>query len=462
MLLAIAALTLAQTTESRNDWRVAAIGDVSAAYREFAENHPGMKNPEDPHFPGRLRAARDAALKVAEEASDISGYRRALDVFSERLSDGHAFVNAFGDVHPGQPVWPEFVGAWRAASEIVFHAGFRSPAPVGSVILSCDGKRITQLMRENFRGAWFRPLEAGQWWAVGSLLFIGSSPPSAVQPRRCTFRLPNGTIRDTSLNWRAMPPHTFDLIGKAMAGERTRVALTEPRKNIYLIGLPTFSPDDSGIGAYQALHLQIDRRRTELLRARAIVLDLRFNNGGSSEWPTEVARRLWGKDAVDARMARYFRDVRIWWRASKGNVANMAERETLIRRNGQNGVADDVHAVAEGMKAALAAGRDYYVEVPAKERWSDTRIPATDLKTPVFVIMHGGCASACLDAIDVFKRFGNVKLIGAPTSADSTYMDVRRAELPSGKGGITIPLKVGSIVRADRAKSIDPTSRLTS
>ncbi|MFL6764527.1 MAG: S41 family peptidase [Sphingomicrobium sp.] len=442
MLIALAAIVALQNATSVKDWRATAIADVTAAYREFADNHPGMKNPEDPQFPARLRAARDASLAAAKNASDPSGYRKALDVFSEGLSDGHAFVSAFGDVHSGRPLWPGFVAAWRGRNEVVFHAGPASPAPAGSVILSCDGKPVTQAIRENSRGMWFRPAEAGQWWTIGPLLFVGSSPPDATQPRRCRFRLPDGSHRDALLNWTALPDATFDLIGKAMAGERTAIGLTEPRKGIFLIGLPTFSPDEAGVRAYRTLYSDIDRRRTELLDADAVVLDLRFNNGGSSEWPLELARRLWGKAAVEARMDAYFRNVRIWWRVSPENVAAMAEREAKIRANGQADAADHEHAVGEGMKAALAAGRDYFIDVPAESSRANAPIPPTDVKTRVYVITYGGCASACLDAIDVFKRFPNVKLIGAPTSADSTYLDVRHAELPSGKGAITIPLKV--------------------
>ena len=53
-------LMAAQSAEPKPDWRAIAIADVNAAYRIFAENHPGMANPEDPGFPARLAAARDA------------------------------------------------------------------------------------------------------------------------------------------------------------------------------------------------------------------------------------------------------------------------------------------------------------------------------------------------------------------------------------------------------------------
>jgi hypothetical protein len=69
-------------------------------------------------------------------------------------------------------------------------------------------------------------------------------------------------------------------------------------------------------------------------------------------------------------------------------------------------------------------------------------VPPSDFRAQGYVITPGRCASACLDAVDTFTRFGNVRLIGAPTSADSTYMEVRSQPLPSGRGVIVIPTKV--------------------
>jgi hypothetical protein len=49
---------------------------------------------------------------------------------------------------------------------------------------------------------------------------------------------------------------------------------------------------------------------------------------------------------------------------------------------------------------------------------------------------------ACLDALDYFTVFPNVKLIGAPSSADSTYMEVRLQPLASGLASVIVPVKM--------------------
>jgi hypothetical protein len=58
------------------------------------------------------------------------------------------------------------------------------------------------------------------------------------------------------------------------------------------------------------------------------------------------------------------------------------------------------------------------------------------------VIVPGNCASACLDAVDVFKMFPNTKLVGAPSSAESTYMEVRSQPLPGGLARVVVPVKL--------------------
>jgi hypothetical protein len=152
---------------------------------------------------------------------------------------------------------------------------------------------------------------------------------------------------------------------------------------------------------------------------------------------------IWGDEPVTTAMSHFFNKVRIWWRASDGNIDYMPKMEAAVRRNGNTGAADGTKRTWEGMVAAKARGELFFVEGNSKPAAKDLPpIVASDFDAPVYVITPGRCASACLDAVDIFTRFSNVTLIGAPTSADSTYMEVRSEDLPSGKGRIVIPNKM--------------------
>jgi hypothetical protein len=141
-------------------------------------------------------------------------------------------------------------------------------------------------------------------------------------------------------------------------------------------------------------------------------------------------------------MESHTKGQRVWWRASSGTLAYLKEIEPRLRTSGRIEIADYVAQIAKGTEAAILKKESFFEESSDTPVEASSPVPASAFRTPVYVITSGRCASACLDALDTFSRFANVKLIGAPTSADTTYMDVRREDLPSGKAVAIIPMKV--------------------
>ena len=99
------------------------------------------------------------------------------------------------------------------------------------------------------------------------------------------------------------------------------------------------------------------------------------------------------------------------------------------------------------MAAARTAGQDYHVSkdsAAASVPDPQAELPGDPppFNKPFYVIVPGNCASACIDAIDYFKLFPNTKLVGAPSSADSTYMEVRHEVLPGGLARVIVPTKL--------------------
>ena len=435
----------AAAPEPAPDWSALARQDVLAAYDIYARNHPGMHDPSNPSFPAQLARGRDRALAAAAAAQDQAGYARALGLLSAELGDGHAQVFA---VQPqGQPApaleWPGFVAAWRGDRLLVHQAGEASPAPVGAAVTACNGLPIRDYMRERLLTRGFRPAEAGQWWFRGTQVFVAGPASRAGRPERCTFRAADGRERDAALAWSPAPATIDEMMRTATDGERTPIGMTEPRPGLFLIGMPDFQPNEAGVAAYRALYELLRGRRADLLGARAVVIDLRHNNGGSSGWSRDAAEILWGEPLVERTMADHFHSVAVWWRASPDTIAYMTELEQMLRGNGRTATADSIHRLQGQMEAARVRGEPFHVEpVGTAEAASGPPPPPSDFTTPVYVITPGRCASACLDALDVFTRFPNVRLIGAPTSADSTYMEVRSQLLPSQRGRIVVPTKI--------------------
>lgn len=422
------------------NWRDATREDVIAAYEIFRIHHPGMFDPNNTGFPEQLRRARDRALAFAAHANDPEGHARALALFSAGLADAHARVQASYSGHDDM-LWPGFRTVWRG-NALRVHGPVQNGPPPESVLLGCDGRNAVDTIRNAF---WFygRPAEAGQWWENAPSTFLRVRSPYEELPRQCSFRRPDGQAWTYSLSWEPVP---HDLL-EAWFDEGSRrepVGLTEPRPGVYLITLSTFVPDEKGRGQYDRLFRDIDEKIGQMAAGKAIVIDLRHNHGGSSSWGDGVADRLWGEAAVSAKLADYFRKTQIWWFADAPNIAHWHELAAQFRAQGRPEVNDGIGLgeLAARLELALKRGKHFYVEdYGAMLAQKATEAEPRKLP-PVYVIVDGGCVSACLDALDVFTRFPGVKLVGAPTSADSNYIDIRFEPLPSERGVVIMPTKI--------------------
>ncbi len=422
-------------------WSQAARNDIAAAYDTLVVNHPGMYDPANPDFPKQLDLAKAESLKLADQVSSASGYTASLERFSAILGDGHAQILASPEVLKAtqKARWPGFVGVWRREALYVYRSEFGGP-PSGAEIVSCDGVGIRDLIRRNvftFRG---REKETGLWWVHSPEVFIDEGNPFITKPQTCAFRHA-GREMTQALRWRNTNYNYHSWLEASYNGDILPVGLSEPHRGLMWVAMPSFEPGEAQRTAYRKMFATLDAERPRFVGARAVVLDLRNNQGGSNEWGGEVARRLWGTATIDHAMLTYLAGMKVWWRASADNAAHLGGLISLLRAEQRDAVADEVAPIAEGLKSASDRGDIWYVEQNHAPTITgdDERVPFT---TPVYVIVPGQCASACLDMLDIVTRFPNVKLVGAPSSADSTYLEIRIATLPSGLAKVVIPNKV--------------------
>ncbi|WP_242150217.1 S41 family peptidase [Sphingomonas sp. BAUL-RG-20F-R05-02] len=396
-----------------------------------------MVNPTDPSFPKRLEAARQRGLVLAHRTRNQAGLQATLGAFSAVLRDGHA--EAFVEPIISSTVrWPGFVAAWRGDALYVY-ASQMPDVEKGARVLGCDGLDTPSLVVRNvfaFRG---RPDEAGQWWSQARNLFQDEGNPFVKLPGRCRFSV-SGKVAQVKLRWRPVDETYKKWRTLSYNGDVLPVGLTGSHGKLTWIALPTFDPDDTQRAMYRNMFAEIARRRATMLAGDAVVIDLRGNQGGSSLWSEQLARALWGSAPVDRIEASD--PSRVWWRASRGNTnyaATMVKQLAMEQPEAEGWIT----AVWEGMRAALASDRAFYVEPATPTATKKTTQPSLPpIGLPVYVIVPGQCASACLDALDLFTRLPHTRLIGAPSSADSIYLDVRVESLPDGLAKVVVPMKL--------------------
>jgi hypothetical protein len=311
-----------------------------------------MHDPFNKYFPGRLSAARDTARAMLPRVIDAESYSAVISRFSNIIQDGHAgaFARSSGTL-PSR--WPGFITVWRGDALRVYESYDGGP-PVGAEVVGCDGVSIRTLIHRNVFAFQGRAGEAGEWWVRARSVFVDRRNPFIEPPRVCQFRS-NGKTTTVPLSWRDRDSTTLERFSRAYNGETLPIGLTEPRAKLFWMAMPTFSPDTAQITAYRNAFGQLRARRDDLLAADAIVLDLRDNQGGSSEWSWQVAALLWGEDRVRRQMRAYFANVEIWWRSSAANAAYVVTEARRMRGEGRVDVATQWDALGIGI--SIGAGR---------------------------------------------------------------------------------------------------------
>jgi hypothetical protein len=440
MNIAILSLALAVSVPTERDWSAALKQDAQALHDDAATNHPGPHNRLDPDFAKRNDAGLALVLKRAAQVHDFAGYLYAMRAYVAGFEDGHMGFGITGDAPKFETRWPGFLTGFDAADvpRVVSRAD-DAPLPLGARLVSCDGKAAKTLAAENigaFEGRWF--LRSRHVWRGGEL-FVDRSNPFITRPATCVFEV-SGKRQTIRLNWQPIAPEA--LAPRLTAANQVTHPPVEARTladGTRWFGLGDFNGDPASEGGRKlpGLIAAMKADRAALIAAPAIVLDLRGNNGGSSDWSRQIAAILWGEQ----RFAKLGIDSdSVEWRASEANIASLS----TIREQRKAILSPEARAwfdrTIAGMIAARAKGDPLWRDTEDQELVVPGAPPAQP-KGPVYFITDSGCGSACLDAADLWRALGAIQ-IGQETSADTLYMDVRQDVLPSGATRISVPMKV--------------------
>jgi len=424
------------------DWAATLRADAQAYHDQIADNHPGSYNTLDPDFIHRNDAGLALAMRRAALTRDYPGYLWAMRGYVASFNDGHVALDLTNP--PALPIrWPGFLTGFDGVGrQIVMTRAEDVPLRLGAQLVSCDGIGAERLAARNvgaFRGRWEL---LSQRATNGGRLFLDAANPYIKRPVRCRFRV-GEKVQDVPLRWRDLPDADFD----------ARFAATAPRAHPEFgartladgtrwFSMPGFNGDPDSVDARSLTPLvkAMSREADAVTTSPRIVLDLRGNGGGSSDWSRQIAIILWGQSAVDALPSG---SEGVDWRASAGNILALEGYRTAWRNapDVSQEAKDWADRVAAGMTAARAHGKPLWREADTGEEKTGDAGSASKAKPHVFVLTDWGCGSACLDAVDLWTGLGAIH-VGQETSADSLYMDVRQVTLPSGFAHAVIPMKV--------------------
>lgn len=442
--LLVGAALAAGTQGPATDWPSTLLTDLEAADAALRDSHPGMVDPHNPGFVAQMDGALSLARSRAPQVDSFAGYWWAMKGYAATFNDGHVSLNPLAGAPMLPTRWPGFLTGFEGDAQVVMVVDGRpGRPPVGARLLSCDGVYAQALAERrvgDFSGRW--NLQASRIHGGGEVL-LEQGNPFVPALRTCLFRV-NGRQSAYTLQWLPIDTATREA---RLADTRRSFRPANGWRTLpgggYWITTSSFNADPVARTSQQLTELlrQLTPAADALQRAPRVVLDVRGNTGGASHWSIALARLIWGRAAVDALRDDSWAE----WRTSEANIAQLRGFLQTLKQapDASPELLHMLETVTEGMAQARAQGQPLWRE-PVDTPAGQVRPPAPgvpDRSGRVVIVADASCGSACLDALDLWKRLGALQ-VGVETSADSVYMDIRPQPLPSGLSRISVPMKV--------------------
>ena len=212
----------------------------------------------------------------------------------------------------------------------------------------------------------------------------------------------------------------------------SKFVVKEISSEVIEISLPIFDLNTNQKKDFDLILRQLPKIREK----KAIIFDLRGNQGGNSDYGNQIINSLFGDDYAQHQRGTTNSGVYVDWRASPDNLEHLRhlhkryQSEWLVK-------------IIDGMKQSLQKHKPFYYEKEISQKSRSKIKLSNPVKAKLIVIIDSVNVSAALDFIDELKMMKHsVVLIGKTTRADRLYMEVRTVNLPSGSGTFSFPIKV--------------------
>ena len=428
--LLLAAPALAQpVTPSEHAWNALAKADVEAALDLIQKNHPGAASElGDVAFQQALQTARANTARRLPLVKDFGGHAALLNGLANDFRDGHIMSNPL--LAPSRRSWAGLIMA-RSGGQWVVGAqdkAGREPDLAGARLLSCDGIDADRFARDRIGTFLAHPdIEADMAGRAPSLL-LDDANPFVSRAVACRFQPVNGAAVDHKLQWRQTSSQNLQRIAASSYQPAQAGMSVSTFAGGHWIALENLSNDAARVVE------QVRAQQVALRASPTVVIDLRGNSGGNSQFAMEIARALAGDARSAATETTASACTGMFWRASGDNARALRSFANALPADR----APEWQAQADALERAVADGSAFSPDLPAcarqetgLKRRPPARLPASAMSGRLILVTDRACFSSCLMAADLFRRLGALH-VGEATDMSTRYMEIRDIVLPSG------------------------------
>lgn len=433
-------------------WQAFAAADLNAVRDLIQSAHPGAIDEANPGFQVWFRAGYEPAKQLIARVTDYDSAMAAVRSYVTGFRDGH-FTYSDNARKANDAIHSDGTGISLVNGRYLVTAVLPdwpvALPPVGAELVSCDGMTPRQISDQRHAPYYSRRQTQSDLQVLASQLH--SRAFEGDELKQCTYRTAQGQSLELEMKYRAfLTKEYFRLVMPALA--KGMPGAPGRRDNAYTFkdgvlwisaGSFSFGPGTSAVADLDKMLAEI----TALTDVKQIVFDTRGNRGGDSRIGGKIFNAATGGLEYDKANLADLRRTYAQWRVSDVAIATFASHvDRLGKLYGTDSAqVRDAERMRKRLLDAKAAGE------PWVRQDSDYRVTQADIAKrgghlrrfdgTLALVTDQNCASACLDFVDMVRSVPGSVHLGQTTSADTVYIELGKAKLPSGNL-LFLPLKM--------------------
>lgn len=437
------------TTEQ---WQAFATADLNAVRDIIRSAHPGAIDEANPVFRDWFQAGYEQARQLIPRVTDYNSAMAAVRSYVTGFLDGH-FAYSDNARKANDTIYSDgtnisLVNGRYLVTAVLPDWPVALP-PVGAELVSCDGLTPRQIIDQRHAPYYSRRQTQSDLQVLASQMHSREFTDDEL--KQCTYRTAQGKLLQLEMKYQGfLTKEYFRQVMPAL--EKGRPGVPGRRGNAYTFkdgvlwisaGSFSFGPGTSAVADLEKMLSEI----AALTDVKQIVFDARGNRGGDSRIGGKIFHAATGGLEYDKGGLAGLQRTYAQWRVSDVAIATFASHVDRMGKlyGSDSAQVRDAEQMRKRLLDAKAAGE------PWVRQDSDYRVTQAEIAQrgghlrrfngTLALVTDYNCASACLDFVDIVRSVPGSVHLGQTTSADTVYIELGKAKLPSGNL-LFLPLKV--------------------
>jgi hypothetical protein len=445
-LIIWSAFASSPTESPQSTWSLLTTQALNDIHDELANNHPGAIDSQNPQFKIWLEEGYKTGLQYSKQVASFSGLKTELLKYINGFQDGHIFLNF--KIDEKTVSWAGIIlrsSIQAPKVQFIDHTFSYTGLKVGDELITCDGKSPEEIFRTNILPVKGIKGLAASYRKLIPFLFVDDASVGSKSFSSCMFS--NHSIqKQIKMQYKNQSRYLVgEKLNEKSGPMNHSFGISKIGSSTAWISFPSFGASDEK-GLKKLKQTITDAKK--LRKLKNIIIDLRGNSGGNSQWGDDLLASIYSNEFFIPIKTKLPEDSNIEYRVSKDNLEYVGKMLTFLKSQvgEESEITKTINSVQIRMTKALLNKQNFVKEGEKLPTDISKQAMPPQFKGQLLLLTDYKCFSSCLLFMDeVISLIPNAVHVGLETDADTAYMEIKPSIIANGVAELMHPIKVNRI-----------------